>query len=188
MAAGGESRAVAACIPADCSEIGGKLDTNGLVRQGVVWLGCRGNGLTGKWAGDVTRLGMMSAVAEIPRFRRSVGRRGGRGAALLPTTDETMAVVERVFAEQVGTRVHDGIVRYSDRLFLLRAAQRLHIERFRANLIIALVQREGRRGRVVEEAAAPVRTPGRWRIAWAVGIVLLVEAIVVGTLYLAWRV
>jgi hypothetical protein len=105
----------------------------------------------------------MSAVARIPRFGR---------AAALPTTDETMAVVERVFAEQVAKRLHGAILRYSDRLFLLRAAHRLHIERFRANLIIALVQRETRPKRGV---------------LWRVGVVLLVEAVIVASLYGVWR-
>jgi hypothetical protein len=114
----------------------------------------------------------MSAVARIPRFGR---------AAALPTTDETMAVVERVFAEQVAKRLHGAILRYSDRLFLLRAAHRLHIERFRANLIIALVQRETRPKRVVSEVGAPVAKAGG--VFWMVGIVLLIEAVVVASLW-----
>ena len=119
----------------------------------------------------------MPAVAEIRSFRRT--------AAVLPTTQQTMAVVERVFAEQVAKRVHGRVLRYSDRLFLLRAAERLHIERFRANLIIALVQRETRPERVGSEVLTPVGKGSG--VLWRVGIVLLVEAVVVASLYGVWR-
>lgn len=119
----------------------------------------------------------MSAVAQIPRFSRAVRP--------LPTTDETMAVVERVFAEQVAKRLHGAILRYSDRLFLLRAAHRLHIERFRANLIIALVQREARSKGVVSEAPVPMGKGSG--VLWRVGVVLMVEAVVVASLYGVWR-
>ena len=53
----------------------------------------------------------------------------------------TTAAIERAFATIVAERIHAGVLSYSDRLSLLKAAHRLHIERFRANLIIALVQR-----------------------------------------------
>jgi hypothetical protein len=161
----------------NCSEIVGKLDTNGPVRQVRCYWDYRGNGLTGKWERDVTRVVMMSAVASIPRFDRAVRP--------LPTTDETMAVVERVFAEQVAKRLHGAILRYSDRLFLLRAAHRLHIERFRANLIIALVQRETRPERVGSEVGATVGKGSG--VLWRVGVVLLVEAVVVAAGYAVWR-
>src|ERR1700678_2748853 len=85
--------------------------------------------------------------------------------SLLPTTDATMAVIERVFAETVEGHVHEGILCYSDRLKLLRMAQRPHIHRFRANLISALVQRQSRTTRPkMRMAAESPATPRRWKI------------------------
>src|ERR1700722_18497824 len=118
----------------------------------------------------------MSGLAQIPIFRQRAKRPPATSQLLLPTTDATMAVVERVFAETVEGNVHEGILCYSDRLKLLRTAQRLHIERFRANLIIALVQRQSQttrpRMRLAVESSA---TPRRWRVTSALGIVLVVE-------------
>jgi len=130
----------------------------------------------------------MSAVMQIPLSRQRPPRPSANPQSLLPTTDPTMAVIERVFAETVEGHVHEGILCYSDRLKLLRTAQRLHIERFRANLIIALIQRQSRntqpRMRMVAESPA---TPRRWSVTSALGAVLLVEAVAVGTICWALR-
>jgi hypothetical protein len=102
--------------------------------------------------------------------------------------DATMAVVERVFAETVDGHVYEGILCYSDRLKLLRTAQRLHIERFRANLIIALVQRQSQTSRPkMRMAAESSATPRRWKITSVVGIVLLVEAVTAASVCWAFR-
>jgi hypothetical protein len=119
----------------------------------------------------------MSSVMQIPVSRQHAQRPSTEPRALLPTADATMAVVERVFAETVEGHVHEGILCYSDRLKLLRTAQRLHIERFRANLIIALVQRQSQTTRPkMRMAADSAMTPRRWKITSVLGIVLLVEA------------
>jgi len=99
-----------------------------------------------------------------------------------------MAVIERVFAETVEGHVHEGILCYSDRLKLLRTAQRLHIERFRANLIIALVQRQSRTIRPkMRMAADSAAAPRCWRVGSILGIVMLVEAVTVAALCWTWR-
>jgi len=127
----------------------------------------------------------MSSVMQIPLSRQ---RPSAKPQSLLPTTDATMAVIERVFAETVEGHVHEGILCYSDRLKLLRTAQRLHIERFRANLIIALVQRQSQttrpKMRIVTDSSTKSR---RWRVTSALGGVLLIEAVAVGTIYWALR-
>ena len=130
----------------------------------------------------------MSAVIQIPVSRQSSQRPSAKPQSLLPTTDATMAVIERVFAETVEGHVHEGILCYSDRLKLLRTAQRLHIERFRANLIIALIQRQSRKTRPrMRMATDSAATPRRWRMGSILGIVLLVEAVTVATLCWTWR-
>jgi hypothetical protein len=128
----------------------------------------------------------MAAVAEISGYRK---RAAVGSSALLPTNDAVTAVTERVFAERVEGHVFEGILRYSDRLKLLRAAERLHIERFRANLIIALVQRQSQVGRPrMRMGADSLVAARRWRVSSAVGVVLLVEIVVVATLCWAWLV
>ena len=77
-------------------------------------------------------------------------------AANLPNS--VTSAIERGYAAHVATRVRGQILRYSDRLDLLRAAERLGINRFRANLIIATVQHEQRGERqTVQAKPAPVR-------------------------------
>jgi hypothetical protein len=123
----------------------------------------------------------MSAVAPFSIYRRA------DRTPLLPTTDTVAAVAERVFVEQVGKHLHEGILRYSDRLVLLRAASRLHIERFRANLIIALVLRQSQTGRPkMRMAVDTTTTERRWKFASTLGIILLIEAITVAGLWWAF--
>jgi hypothetical protein len=130
----------------------------------------------------------MSAVMQIPISRQRAQRPSAKPQSLLPTADATSAVIERVFAETVEGHVHEGILCYSDRLKLLRTAQRLHIERFRANLIIALVQRQSRKAQPsMRLAAESPATSRRWRVTSALGIVLLIEAVAVTTACWALR-
>ncbi|HSV14073.1 MAG TPA: hypothetical protein VLI90_07425 [Tepidisphaeraceae bacterium] len=71
----------------------------------------------------------------------------GLSPRALPTP--IIDAIERGYASHVASSLNGQILRYSERQSLLRAADRLHINRFRANLIIAMVQHE--RG----EAPAP---------------------------------
>ena len=66
----------------------------------------------------------------------------GRAGAAQRMGVSALAAVERGFADAVARQIRGGVLRHTDRQGLLRAADRLHLERFRANLIIALVQRE----------------------------------------------
>src|SRR5580700_5166234 len=102
----------------------------------------------------------MSVVTEIPVDRQRVGRSAPEPALLLPTGNMVAAVTERVFAEQVTEQIRGSILSYSDRLKLLRTAERLHIERFRANLIIALMQRQAQTTRPL--VGEPSTAPRRW--------------------------
>jgi hypothetical protein len=62
--------------------------------------------------------------------------------AQLAPSDPTTAAVERAFSRHVAERLNGRMLRYSQRLEFLKAAQRLRINRFRANLIIAMVQHQ----------------------------------------------
>jgi hypothetical protein len=71
------------------------------------------------------------------------------------------------------------VLRYSDRVKLLRDGERLGIGRFRANLIIAMVQ-HARGDRVLVAADVPRdELPGWWSsISGAVAIALAIEVVV----------
>ncbi len=70
------------------------------------------------------------------------------------------------FAESVVRAIEGGTLRYSRRQKLLREANRLGIERFEANLIIAVVQHK-LRGNAAAAEAATQRSYAPW-IAFAV--------------------
>lgn len=103
----------------------------------------------------------------------------------------TTAAVERGFAATIAERVQGGVLPQSDRQALLRAADRLHIERFRANLLIALIQREvsfattgqrlpppaGSASWTVPQPPIRERQPYRRTLAWT-GALLCLEAVV----------
>lgn len=77
------------------------------------------------------------------------------------------------FADHVAARLDDQILRYSDRLDLLRQGARLGIDRFDANLVIA-VQQHDRLSRCSRKSR---RRGGPRRIAWlAILIALAVQA------------
>ena len=57
-------------------------------------------------------------------------------------SNPTTAAVERAFSSHVAERLNGRLLRYSQRLEFLKSAQRLRINRFRANLIIAMVQHQ----------------------------------------------
>ena len=59
-----------------------------------------------------------------------------------PNSGHLLNDVETIFAKNVRDAVHDRVLRYSQRQALLKLADRLKIERFRANLIIAMAQHE----------------------------------------------
>jgi hypothetical protein len=68
------------------------------------------------------------------------------------------ASVERAFSRHVSERLNGRLLRYSQRLEFLKAADRLRINRFRANLIIAMVQHQT--AGIAEPE--PVTTPGKF--------------------------
>ncbi len=105
-------------------------------------------------------------------------------ASQLPNFDARSSIaIERGFALAVRDRLHGGILRHSDRAALLRAARRLSIESFRANLIIALVQREVGNGK-----SDPIlRMPRRKRsLIPIVATLLVIEAIAGAALWRIW--
>ncbi|HWB54908.1 MAG TPA: hypothetical protein VG722_11970 [Tepidisphaeraceae bacterium] len=83
---------------------------------------------------------------------------------------------EHDFASLVATRVHAGVLRYSDRLSLLAAAEKMGIGRFDANLLIALAQHRCRQ-RIA--AASPRRTE-RWRL---IAAALLTQGAILSVVY-----
>jgi hypothetical protein len=62
--------------------------------------------------------------------------------AQLGPANPVTASVERAFSHHVAERLSGRLLRYSQRLEFLKAADRLRINRFRANLIIAMVQHQ----------------------------------------------
>jgi hypothetical protein len=100
--------------------------------------------------------------------------------------ETTTAAIERGFAARVRTHLNGQILRYSDRLELLRAAERLRIERFRANLIIATVQHE----MAGATAGTPLETrPARsqWRVSSIIAAVVVTELATVALTWFVWR-
>lgn len=93
-------------------------------------------------------------------------------------------VIERAFVDHVAQRLHGRVLRYSDRLKLLKAAERLRIGRFRANLVIAMVQHQ----RVEAGTSAIVATDQAsarwWSIGGLAGLAALVELTMV---MFCWR-
>lgn len=81
------------------------------------------------------------------------------------------------FAAMVVAAVERSTLRYSRRLALIREAERMGIERFEANLIIAVVQH--RLGKLELESPQPARrfSPGPWLAFGAVQIAILLAAL-----------
>jgi hypothetical protein len=77
------------------------------------------------------------------------------------------------FAIEVASKLTAGLLRYSDRLALLRTAGRLGLSRFDANLLIAATQHERQPSAAT---AAQLPPPGRAsRVVLAVVVFLLIE-------------
>jgi hypothetical protein len=113
-----------------------------------------------------------------------------------PPADPTGAI-ERGFAAAVEQRLHSGVLRCDDRAALLRAADRLRLDRFRANLIIALVQRAADTGRsavdgmAIAPAAAAMPSEVQLprpiaRVATWVLVAALIEAALAAAAWHAW--
>jgi hypothetical protein len=98
--------------------------------------------------------------------------------AHLGPSNPTTAAVERAFSRHVAERLNGRLLRYSQRMEFLKAAERLHINRFRANLIIAIVQHET--AGIAEPE--PVKTGGKFSLLGPIiaGLVLVELATVAG--------
>jgi len=109
------------------------------------------------------------------RLHRSLGElRPARGAA-----KQITETPNDLFAASVATAIERSTLRYSRRLALLKEAQHLGIERFEANLIIAMVQH--RLGQLdIPEQPSRSRVP-----AWL--IVTAVQVVIIGTALILWR-
>jgi hypothetical protein len=92
------------------------------------------------------------------------------------------------FAQHVATMLEGPVLRYSNRLGLLREAERRGIGRFEANLVIAVVQHQQRqmptaRARATEPAVE--RRPG-WSLATCLGVILAVQSVIVAAAWAAF--
>jgi hypothetical protein len=108
--------------------------------------------------------------------------------AQLTSSDPTTAAVERAFSSHVAERYNGRILRYSQRLDLLKAAQRLRINRFRANLIIAMVQHQSApRPSISAPQEVSTRSRSISRIGPIIAGVLLAEVATVVGVWLMLR-
>jgi hypothetical protein len=95
----------------------------------------------------------------------------------LTPADPTAAAIERAFAGHVAERLNGRILRYSKRLDFLKSAERLRINRFRANLIIAMVQHQMPGRRPVSKSESLSQASSRFaRIVPVLAGVVLAEA------------
>jgi hypothetical protein len=106
----------------------------------------------------------------------------------LTPTDPTTDAIERAFAGHVAERINGRILRYSQRLDFLKSAERLRINRFRANLIIAMVQHQSRPKAAVIEKREVSATGGRFsRIMPILAGVVLAEAATFAGIWWLWH-
>jgi hypothetical protein len=91
-------------------------------------------------------------------------------------SDDTTAAIERAFSQHVAESLNGPVLRYSDRLKLLEVAERLRIKRFRANLLIAMVQHETIALSVSEKSPPPPRWSVVRIVAFALGCELAMVA------------
>jgi hypothetical protein len=136
------------------------------------------------------------AVAAPPR-RHPAARSSAAATPAMSPTGPTHAAMERGFAAAVEQHLHGGVLRCNDRAALLRAADRMRLDRFRANLIIALVQRAAASGgsatdaMALAPAAGPIAvghpSPSRAAplIGW-VSLAVLIEAAVAAAAWWMW--
>lgn len=76
------------------------------------------------------------------------------------------------FAELARAHIDEGVLRYDQRQRLLRLAAGLGVERFEANLVIAILQHRRR----IEVAKHRPQRPSRWRASAMVAMLALAEA------------
>jgi hypothetical protein len=139
---------------------------------------------------------LQRALSDLARHHdRNTSRHQPTPRCLVPATrslhglspDPITAAIERAFADHVTAHLNGPVLHYSNRLSLLKAAERLRINRFRANLIIALVQHESARESISHSppsnAIALVPRP-RWTIIPTLAMVLFSElAMIVGAIW-----
>lgn len=105
-----------------------------------------------RYGGDYARMHV-----ELMKLARE-GAAGGAGDApktTAPAACRPVGDAVRRFAVEVLHRLDGGVLRYSERLRLLRLAQRLGIGRFEANLVIAVMEHRRR------TMATPIRAARR---------------------------
>jgi hypothetical protein len=144
----------------------------------------------------VLRLTNAESIAPAAPERRPRGRSAPAAPLKVPTpADPIRGAMERGFAAAVEQHMHGAVLRCSDRAALLRAADRMHLDRFRANLIIALVQRAAGRGQSSSDAmglasmAGTIAVPfdGENRPARMIGWVTLAALLEVALAAAAWH-
>jgi hypothetical protein len=121
------------------------------------------------------------------RARRAVTDENRAAAAnrSLTPTDPRWVLAARAYAQLQG-----ATMTYERRLRVMRTARRLGLRPFDANLIIAIVQDQARRGRALPEAAGtialiekPARRPAGW--TW-VRLAAAAACAIVGNALLIW--
>ncbi|HEY1687065.1 MAG TPA: hypothetical protein VGG19_20060 [Tepidisphaeraceae bacterium] len=101
------------------------------------------------------------------RRMRAVAGSNQRFGHLQPTENE--------FADLVVRRVQAGVLRYSDRQALLNTATKMGIQRFDANLLIAMAQHR------LEQKTAPQPERGdRWSL---IAAAVILQCIILGSFY-----
>lgn len=133
--------------------------------------------LRGRFADDPVRL--QHALLDLAR-REDAGRAApARGRRMEPAVRPLQDIVDGEaaarFAVMVGQHLGGPVLCYEDRQSLLRAAGRLGIGRFDANLIIAAVQHRAEGEHVVVRAAGTEQSRGAGRWWESVAVVLAVE-------------
>jgi hypothetical protein len=91
----------------------------------------------------------------------------------------------RRFAEYLASRAPSMVLRYSERLELIRAARHMGIDRFEANLLIASVLERGRR--VTEAEAAQAVTRSSPLLAGIAVFLMVQSAVLLGAWWAVFR-
>jgi hypothetical protein len=132
---------------------------------------------SGRWWDPAERAARQAVTAE---NRAAAGNRG------LSPTDPRWVLAARAYAQLQGSAMT-----YDRRVRVLRTARRLGVRPFDANLIIAIVQDQARRGRSLPEAAGtiallepPKRRSAGW--TWARWIVAALCAVGANAFLIWW--
>jgi hypothetical protein len=96
--------------------------------------------------------------------------------SLPPSSPRPDILPEHEFTRLAATRIQAGVLRYSDRVALLSAAEKMGIGRFDTNLLIALAQHRQQRRMVL---VIP-RSPSRWRLF---ALAILIQGTILSTFY-----